>query len=117
MTILLTTLERPNWISIYGQHYYRNEFILQKFQENDLPQFGRIVDIVITGETPLLYVEEYKTDGINNHLLSYLILRTNTRSIVLLSNLEEKQPYYSHFYRGDGEMYITLRSHVLNCHC
>lgn len=110
---LYISLYRPNWISMYGQEFYRGEFVLHKFQDNDLPQFGRIKDILVLSTTPLLAIEEYRTQGINNHLMSYCISRTNSKIVVLLSSLEEKQSYSSHIYQGDEEMYIALKSHVI----
>ena len=38
---------RPNWIDAYGDRYYRKEYIQIGFQENDLPQFGKILDIIV----------------------------------------------------------------------
>lgn len=106
---------RPNWIGVYGERYYRNEFVLVGFQDDDLPAFGKINDIVVaSGTIPLLAVNLYKTVGINSHIAAYQILRTNHRSTVLLSSLTNKHILYSHPYIGDNNTYITLRSHVPN---
>lgn len=83
------------------------------FQDDNLPCFGKISDIIIAaGSTPLLAVTEYKTEFFNAHLSAYNISRTNKHSILLLSELLCHQPFYSHMYIGDSRMYIVMRSHV-----
>lgn len=86
------------------------------FQPEDLSSFGKIIDILITsGSTPLLAVQLYRTEGINPHIGAYQINPTNDKSIVILSTLANKQTYYAHSYIGDGNVYITMRSHVPKC--
>lgn len=83
------------------------------FQDDDLPSFGKIKDIILaSGSTPLLALEVYRTEGINTHIAAYQIFRTNSTAIILLSNLFNKTIYYAHSYIGDGKTYIALRAHV-----
>ena len=87
--------------------------ILQK-QENDLPMWGNIREILIVGgNCPLLYVEKYITVGLNNHLMSHAICRTHTYEILLISTLTDKYPYTAHSCIGDRHLYIAIRSDVL----
>lgn len=107
---------RPNWIGIYGECYYRDDFVLIGFQDEDLPSFGKIKDIAVaSGSIPLVIVDIYRTQGINTHIAAYHILCTNTKSAVLLSDLITKHTFYVHLYIDDGNTYIVMRSHVPNC--
>lgn len=117
MTITFTTnfWYRPNWIKIYGNRYYRSDFVHDGFQEDDLPVFCKIVDIIILAETiPLLQLDVYKTLGINGHLSSYQISRTTNNTVILLSQLHHKDQYYAHSSPGDSNTYIAMKSHVTN---
>ena len=104
---------RPNWISIYGEKFYPHDYVHYGFQDDDLPAFGKITDvIVLAGSTPLLELQVYRTMGINNHVASYQVRRTNETVVVLLSQLDDRRPYYAHTYLGDLCLYITMRSHT-----
>lgn len=106
---------RPNWIHIYGERFYRHEFVHKGFQEDDLPVFGKILDIiVIAGSTSLLQLEVYQTMGINSHLSAFQVSRTNLKTIVLLSRLYNKHRYCAHSCKSDSSTYITMRSHSPN---
>ena len=101
---------RPNWIGIYGARFYRGEFVCFESQDDDdLPVFGKITDILVFVKTP---IEKFRTEGINNHLLAYQISHTHSHSLLLLSNLSNKCTFCAHTYIGDGNLYITVRSHI-----
>ena len=107
---------RPNWIRIYGECYYRQEVVLTGFQDDDLPSFGKIKDILlVSGSIPLLYIQQYRTNGINSHVAAYQVEGTNNKFILILSNLESKQPLNIHPLIGDGLSYIVMKYHVPNC--
>ena len=111
MCIIYVSLYRPNWIKIYGEQYQRNEFLLVGFQqEDDLPFFGKIYELVVASNIPLVAVELYKTEGINSHIAAYLIKRTNNKSCFLLASLSYKNPLYAHSYNGN--LYIVLKTHT-----
>ena len=46
---------------MHGQQYHHSEFVLCGHQQDDLPQFGRICDIVVIIGTPLLSLRMYRT--------------------------------------------------------
>lgn len=97
---------RPNWILIYGERFYRREFVHSGFQENDLPVFGKIVDIVVlAGSIPVLQLDVYKTMGINSHLSAFQVTRTPLTTVILLSQLHNKQRYYAHSCVSDSNTY------------
>jgi hypothetical protein len=80
-----------------------------------LPQFCEVTDIlVIMATCPLVYVQLYNTEGINEHIQSYQIVSTQRTKLFLLRELSNKVIYYPHVFFGDGHMYITMRSYVLN---
>ncbi len=100
-------------MKIYGEQYRKNDFLLGGFQEDDLPFFVKINDLVVASTSiPIVAVDMYRTEGINCHIASYLIKRTNEQSLLLLSSLRYKNPLYPHSYGGD--LYIILRSHTPN---
>ena len=104
---------RPNWIKIYGQKYSRTCCVHMGWQPDDLPLFGRVVDVLIVGGCPLLWLQHFATEGINVHLQSYQVSHTLTKSLVVLSSLENKSVFTPHTYLGDHNQYITMRSYVI----
>ena len=55
---------RPNWIGIYGARFYRGEFVCFESQDDDdLPVFGKITDILVLVKTPLIAIEKFRTES------------------------------------------------------
>lgn len=104
----------PNWIRIHGETYHRSEFVIYGFQEDDLPVFGRIDDILVITATPMLSIRLFRTLGINNHLLCYAIEHTHQKVLILLNQLICPDPLSPHQRIGDDNLYIALRSHIPN---
>ncbi len=104
----------PNWVSIYGESYYRGEFLFCGWQANDLPIFGKITDIFLIVGCTLVTVQKYSTERINNHLQAYLISPTFHTQLVVLSTLPYLQTLTAHTFLGDGNLYISMRSYVLD---
>lgn len=52
---------------------------------DDLPVFGKIIDILTILRTPLLLVQLLSTNGINSHILAYEITPTvhNSQNLVI----------------------------------
>ena len=67
---------RPNWIKIYGEEYHSEEFVMTGFQEDDLHHLEGLrifkVLLILSGTTPLLAVQLYRTNGINLLLIKLL---------------------------------------------
>ena len=82
-------------------------------QDDDLPAFGKIREILVISGSAMLYVENYTTIGINNHLMSHAIVRTHKLMIVPVSNLADPYPFTAHTFIGDGHLYIAMRSDIL----
>ena len=108
-----TFLYRPNWIQLYGEAYHKSDFVHIGWQSDDLPQFGKILDIVNFGSFPLLLVEESHSKGINNHLIAYLICCTHSTVMIYLPKLATKTVFSAHSYDGDNGLYISLKSDIL----
>lgn len=102
---------RPNWINIYEEKFYKNDFLLVDFQEDDLPMFGKVSDLVVAARNiPIAVIDLYRTEGINGHIAAYLIERTNEKTFTLLSSLRYKHSLYAHSY--NRKLYIALKTHV-----
>jgi hypothetical protein len=86
-------------------------FILTGWQDDDLPQFSEIKDILITNSTYYLSVRIYTTIGIARHFHSYMIKRTNEEDILSLNKLQGYPPMVGHSM--NRQLYITLRSHII----
>ena len=102
----------PNWIKIYGSQFTRGQYVLCGWQDDDLPMFALIKDITVVAECPLVALEKFTTEGINNHLQSYLITSTRHVFVSKVSSLPYKDPITAHFYPGDGGLYIAMKCHV-----
>lgn len=104
---------RPNWIKIYGEEYHRSSFVHYGWQKiDDLPQFAKILDILVVVGAPLLYVKLYETEGINNHLLAHSIISTHKTAVIHLVNRANNEIYHAHTYIHDRRLYIAMRAHV-----
>ena len=80
--------------------------------DNDLPQFAKVVEILVIVGVPMLYVKLYETEGINEHISAYSIVPTHKTVVILLCNLDNHEVYHAHTYVGDRRLYITMRAHV-----
>lgn len=109
----LASLYRPSWIKIYGQEFHRASFIHSGWQvDDDLPEFSKIVDILVILGAAMLYVKLYETEGINNHLSAYSIISTHKTTIIHIPNLDNREVYHAHTYTADRRLYIAMRAHV-----
>ena len=106
------TFCRPNWIKIYGEEYHRREFVHIGWQENDLPLFAKILDIITVEEFPFFVIEKYKSLGINDHLLGFLIQHTHLTCCINIADLLYKYVFSAHSYIGDGQVYIISKTHL-----
>lgn len=82
------------------------------WQLDDLPVFAKIISIIVLVGVALLEVELFFTEGINNHISSYLITPTQEKKLLILSALENKEVFYAHTFLGDKRLYISLKSHI-----
>jgi len=80
--------------------------------DGSLPEFGKLIDIIIAGRFPFFYVEKYETVGINSHILGYLIHHSYTTICVPVSMLPYKTIFTAHTCIADRRLYIVLKSHL-----
>ena len=108
------SLCRTNWVKIYGEQYYPSSYIVCGQHSNDLPAFGKIIEILIIIGTPLFVIDVFDTVGINNHLSSFVVHKTLVKTIILASKLNYKKPLSAHFCVNDTNIYIALHSCIFN---
>lgn len=100
----------PSWISVYGVKFYPNEYVHCGWQDNDLPQFAKIQDIIVVEEHPVLYVQKFQTIGIHSHLLAYQLSCMYSHTLLMVSSLYNKNTFSAHTFIGDGKLYITVKN-------
>ena len=100
-------------MKLSGYTYQPNYFVLTGFQEDDLPIFSRICDILLQNERPMVQVVDFHTDGILQHYHSYSITPINNKHIICLHDLIEPRPFNSHLISGVSSHVVTLRSIVI----
>lgn len=88
--------------------------MISGFQDDDLPAFARIDDIILIAATPVLSVCVFKSEGINNHLQCYAIKNAHQTAFILLTQLLLSEPLSPHQVIGDNNTYIALRTYVPN---
>ena len=68
------------------------------WQPDELPQFVKILDILVIVGSPVLVVEKFTTVGINNYILGYLIVHNHQRVAISISKLLDSRPFTGHIY-------------------
>lgn len=103
-------LSRPNWIKLYGEENHRSDFVHLGWQQNDLPEFGKLLDIIIIviREFPFFLVEKYETVDINSHILGYLIWHSYFTSVPV--SMLPYKTITAHSYIADRRLYIVPKS-------
>lgn len=82
-----------------------------KWQDDDLPIFGKIQDILVINKKVLFSVLHHTTSGIDQHYHSFVVVRTEEVSLFWLHEIVDEQPLRAHVL-FNGNLYITLRSHI-----
>ena len=101
----------PNWIKTRGEEYHCGDYVVIGKQCDDLPIFAKIVDLMIIVDYAVVEVNVYRTIGLANHLMSYLVENSLHLCCVSLLSLPDSHPHTAHTF-DDGNLYITLRSNV-----
>jgi len=60
--------------------YNLDDIILCGFQEDDLPLFGKIFDILLIKKLPFLCVQLFSTEGMDRHFYSYILKGTDSKT-------------------------------------
>ena len=82
-------LHRPKWIEWEGNKYHPCNVVWCGYQE-DLPQFGKIIDIILVESKVFFCFSLYITKGIDRYHNSFIIEPTENRTVKLLSCDDER---------------------------
>ncbi len=91
--------------------YAINDYLIVSWQEDDLPLFGKVEDIVVIEEKALFCVSKYQTHGFDHHFHCYVITKVEERLSCWLSDIIDYQPLKAHS-RRDGSLCIVTRYFV-----
>lgn len=105
------TLRRLKWIIQQSTKYSKSDYLLVSWQDDDLPIFGRVDDIVIVSDYCMFCVNVYFTLGIDRHYHSFSLKRTPNIAVYFLSELPDYHAYQAHSL-SNGQLYITFKSYV-----
>ena len=95
--VQFTDICRYTW---RGNKIHHNEFVLCGYQDDNAPQFGKVLDIIIVKKIPFLIVQLFLTLGVHHHYHSYIIKPTEVKKIINVSDENEilsmSHPLQSH---------------------
>lgn len=112
--IYVHTYIRPKWIKSQGKVYRSAEFVLIGWQQDDgLPLFGKINDLLCIQDVPILIVTQCETLGIDRHYHSYLLKLTHLKCVIPVNHLNQSHPPVNGKLFSSG-LYVSLHSFVLN---
>ena len=88
------------------------------FQEDDLPQFGKVYDILLAKEEAFLCILVYVTKGTDAHYHSYVIVPSPEKRLVYVNEVNKflgnLHPLRSHILRATpGKEYIVTKCIVI----
>ena len=106
---------RPKWIRCQSTVYRLAQFVLSGWQDDDLPQFSKIEELISIQNVAIMVAIHYHTVGIDRHYHSYVIGSTRCRSVIPLANVDSHPPV--NVRALPSGMHLTLRYHVLNVSC
>ena len=80
--------------------------------QEELPQFGKIIDIIVVESKVFFCLSLYVTKGINRHFNSFIIEPTENKTVKLLScNDQRLLSFYAHSLGStmSGTLYIVSK--------
>ncbi len=95
-----------------GTKYQGKYYVITTWQDDDLPRFGRIEDIIVVQDTVYFKVTCTQTLGIDRHFHSFVVKNSSNTEIVSYSELADHQVFNAHTV--NQTMYITFQSHIEN---
>lgn len=105
---------RPKWVKFQGKVYRPKQFVLIGCQQDDdLPLFGKIDDLLHVQNVPILIIIQCETLGIEHHYHSYLLRLTHHKLVIPVTHLDHSLPSVDCHVFSSG-MYVSLRCFVLN---
>ena len=105
------------WVSLSGVKYTKLDYVLVGWQDDDMPKFGRVDDILVVKGQAFFTVSVYHAFGIDLHYHSYCIQDTSSCEVILVSQIQSLCPntFRAHEY-SNGHLYITSRSLLHKCY-
>ena len=102
----------PTWIKYFNSTYKVNCVLLLTYVNNDLPVFGKIVDLIVLPDNSVFfYVNVLTTCHFDQHYHAFVVTENLCGSLVKLSSLS--YPSVLHFYskslREDRNIYVVLK--------
>lgn len=110
-------VDRNDWIKWYGIKYAHGDYILCGLQDDDLPMFGKIEDILLIKNHCFLHAKLFFTKGIHHHFSSYIIEQTTKSLLVSINNNKYFafiNPMYSHVISSiPGTIFIVTKLYIV----
>lgn len=94
----------PKWIQYKGTHFHDNLIVV--IDENDFgPLFGSISAITVCNNTVILYCEILTTIGFNEHIRTYEVTFSKTKTNINIEDLSDPFPMSLHA-NNNNEKYV-----------
>ena len=102
-----------NWIIQFGVKYSKHDCVLISWQADDMPNFGRIGDIIVIEEYAFFIVNVLTTFGIDRHYHSFCVKESVCQETVLVSDLACQSTFRTH--EIGNIFYITSKFLLHKC--
>ena len=86
------SIHRYDWIEWQGNRYFSSDFVWYEYQD-ELPCFGKFLDIRSVNQTVLLSLKIHFTKGIHCHYHSFIVEPTETKVLYPLANLNKSMDW------------------------
>ena len=96
----------------HGTVYRIAEFVLSGWQEDDLPQFSKIDDLIYIQGVAFILATCYHTVGIDHHYHIYVISSTGCSTVMALTEADSHPPVIAKVLSSG--IYIALHYFILN---
>ena len=109
---------RCDWVEWRGSKYYQGDYVLCGFQQDDMPEFGKVFDILLVKNEAFLCASIYTTKGTDAHYHSYVIAPSHGKRLILISEcndyLGSLHPLRAHSLKATpGNEYIVTKYLVI----
>ena len=101
-------------MKVHGNTYSLSSFVLVSFQEDDLPQFGKIELLIVVEQEAFAPLILYTTEGIDSHYHCFVITCSNEKKLIFIKDLNGSLPLYGHSY-GSNIKCVVLRQSIYRC--
>ena len=99
-----------------GSKHRTGQFVLVGWQEDDLPEFSKVRDLIVVENQHLLILSTYFTLGIDRHYHSYVVKSTFKELVIDVKCVCDYHPVYVHKMSNTNTLYIAMKSHSMCVH-